>query len=183
MDRFGLSETPSAMPLLWTSVQLTGTNLLGLASLSFGVAGVLTQVLVVGKLMETAGEARTIALGLLVTGTGIVLLLLASEMALLLMASLVIAVGIGLLQPGITTAVSNRTDRENQGVTMGLLGSFNSAGRSVGPIAGGLAYSVSMLLPYAISATISFASAILMLGWNARAGNSKNAEFVTPSEH
>jgi MFS transporter, DHA1 family, multidrug resistance protein len=182
MDRFGLSETPSAMPFLWTTVQLTGTNLLGIAYLFFGVAGVLTQVLLVGKLMDTLGEARTIALGFLLAGAGTILLVLAGEMSLLLLASITIAAGIGLLMPSVNTAVSNRTDNEHQGVTMGLLGSFNSAGRAAGPIAGGLAYSVSMLLPYALSAAISFASAMAMMGWNARAGNAKKAEIAATTE-
>jgi MFS family permease len=182
MDRYGLSETASAMPLLWTTVELTGTNLLGLAYLFFGVAGVLTQVLLVGKLMEKAGEVRTIALGFLLAGAGTVLLVLASEMALMLVASLVIAVGIGLLQPGIITAVSNRTDKENQGVTMGLLGSFNSAGRAAGPIAGGLAYSVSMLLPYAVSAAISLFSALLILVWRQKDSGDSNTAKAAPAE-
>ncbi len=177
MDRFGLSETPSAMPFLWTTVELTGTNLLGIAYLFFGVAGVLTQVLLVGKLMESLGEARTIALGFLLAGAGTILLILAGEMSLLLLASVVISTGIGLLMPSINTAVSNRTDKEHQGVTMGLLGSFNSAGRATGPIAGGIAYSVSMLLPYVVSAAISLFSALLVLAWHPRdSGDSKNSK-------
>jgi MFS family permease len=182
MDRYGLSETASPMPILWTTVELTGTNLLGLAYLFFGVAGVLTQVLLVGKLMETAGEARTIALGFLLAGAGTILLVLAWEMSLMLLASLVIAVGIGLLQPSIITAVSNRADKEHQGVTMGLLGSFNSAGRAAGPIGGGIAYSVSMLLPYVVSAAISLFSALLILVWRQKgSGDSKTAK-AAPAE-
>jgi MFS transporter, DHA1 family, multidrug resistance protein len=179
MDRYGLSETASAMPILWTTVELNGTNLLGIAYLFFGVAGVLTQVLLVGKLMEKAGETRTIALGFLLAGAGTILLVLAWEMSLMLLASLAIAVGIGLLQPSIITAVSNRTDKGHQGVTMGMLGSFNSAGRATGPIAGGLAYSVSMWLPYVVSAAISFVSALLILVWRQNdRGEFKTAKAV-----
>ncbi len=180
MDRFGLSETASAMPLLWTSVILTGTNLLGIAYLFFGVAGVLTQVILVGKVMETAGEARTIAMGFVLAGAGTIMLLFAWEMTFILAAALLIAVGIGLLMPGINTAVSNRTDREHQGVTMGLLGSFNSAGRAAGPLAGGFAYSVSMVLPYAVSAAISLFSALLMLLWRGKGSEEKKTVTAVP---
>ena len=62
-------------------------------------------------------------------------------------------------------AISNRADKEHQGVTMGLLGSFNSAGRATGPIAGGVVYSVSMILPYVGSAAISLFSALLIIAW------------------
>jgi predicted MFS family arabinose efflux permease len=90
---------------------------------------------------------------------------------------------LGLLQPGINTAVSNRTDKERQGVTMGLLGSFNSAGRAAGPIAGGLAYSVSMLLPYALSAAISLGSAMLMMLWRPGDVGSRETAKAVPAEH
>jgi predicted MFS family arabinose efflux permease len=80
--------------------------------------------------------------------------------------------------PSINTAVSNRTDKEHQGVTMGLLGSFNSAGRAAGPIAGGFAYAVSMLLPYALSAAISLFSALLIMAWR---GNGEEQKAVNPS--
>lgn len=182
MDRFGLSETPSAMPFLWTTVELTGTNLLGIAYLFFGIAGVLTQVLLVGKVMEKAGEVRTIALGFLLAGAGTILLVLAWEMSLMLLASLIIAVGIGLLMPSINTAISNRTDKEHQGVTMGLLGSFNSAGRATGPIAGGVVYSVSMLLPYVISAAISLFSALLIMVWRPRDSDIRKTAKATTAE-
>jgi MFS transporter, DHA1 family, multidrug resistance protein len=182
MDRWGLSETPSAMPLLWTTIELTGTNMLGIAYLFFGVTGVLTQVLLVGRLMDTLGERRTIALGFVLAGAGTALLLVASEMALLIAAPVVISAGLGLLMPSINTAVSNRTDREHQGVVMGLLGSFNSAGRAAGPVAGGLAYSVSMLLPYAVSAAISLASAALMMLWPTKGAGEQKPAKSSPAE-
>ena len=182
MDRYGLSETVSAMPVLWTTVELTGTNLLGIAYLCFGIAGVITQVVFVGRLIESAGEARTIVLGFVLAGAGTVLLMVAWEMSLLLAAAAVIAVGIGLLQPGINTAVSNRTDKEHQGVTMGLLGSFNSAGRAAGPIGGSLAYAVSMWLPYAASGAISLFSALLIMVWHGK-GEDQKAVKSAPANH
>jgi MFS family permease len=129
-----------------------------------------------------AGEARTIALGFILAGIGTILLIFAGEMALLLAASAVIAVGIGLLQPGIITAVSNRADKEHQGVTMGLMGSFNSAGRAVGPIAGGVAYSVSMLLPYVVSAAISLFSALLIMVWRQKDSGEFKTAKAAPAE-
>ena len=71
----------------------------------------------------------------------------------------VLAVGSGLMMPSINTAVSRRTDEDSQGMVMGMLGSFNSVGRTLGPVIGGLAYSMSMALPYAASAALSLVSA------------------------
>jgi hypothetical protein len=65
---------------------------------------------------------------------------------------------------------------------MGLLGSFNSAGRAAGPIAGGFAYAVSMLLPYAVSAAISLFSALLIMAWQ-RKGEEQKAVPSVPVNH
>jgi hypothetical protein len=48
---------------------------------------------------------------------------------------------------------------------MGLLGSFNSIGRVLGPSIGGFAYVISMLVPYLGSAVIALASMAIMRFW------------------
>jgi hypothetical protein len=45
---------------------------------------------------------------------------------------------------------------------MGLLGSFNSIGRVLGPSVGGFAYVISMLLPYLGSAAMALVSMALV---------------------
>ncbi len=159
MDRFGLSETPSTMPVLWTSAMLTGTNMLGIGFAFFGLAAVVTQALIVGKMMERIGEERTIIVGLVLSSLGAALIIISPELVSIIISVSVLAIGSGLMMPAIHTAVSKRTDEKRQGVIMGLLGSFNSVGRTLGPITGGLAYSVSMVLPYAGSAAASLLSA------------------------
>ena len=76
MDRFGLSETASPMPLLWTSIMLTGTNTLGIAFTFFGISAVITQALIVGKMMEKLGEERTIVIGLVLSALGAAMIIL-----------------------------------------------------------------------------------------------------------
>jgi hypothetical protein len=48
---------------------------------------------------------------------------------------------------------------------MGLLGSFNSIGRVLGPSMGGFAYVVSMILPYLGSAAIALISMAMVRFW------------------
>jgi len=180
MDRFGLSEIPSSMPVLWTSVMLTGTNLMGVVFTFFGLIGVVTQALIVGKVIERAGEERTIVLGLLAMAAGTILLIFSGEMVSIIISACVIAVGIGLLMPSINSAVSRRTDKDNQGMIMGILGSFNSSGRVVGPVAGGIAYSVSMLLPYIGSAALAVASAAFITVWNRLGNGTRKGQPTSP---
>lgn len=180
MDRFGLSEIPSPMPLLWTSVMLTGTNMMGIAFMFFGLVGAITQAALVDRVLKRIGEERTIIAGLLALAAGTVTLILAGELVTAVIAACLMAVGIGLLMPSINGAVSSRTDKDSQGVVMGILGSFNSTGRVIGPIAGGLAYSVSMLLPYVGSAVLAVASAVFIAAWNRLSGSRGKVEIPRP---
>jgi MFS transporter, DHA1 family, multidrug resistance protein len=174
MDRFSLSSTPSPMPLLWTSVMLTGTNTLGIAFTFFGISAVITQAMLVGKMMERLGEERTIIIGLALSALGAAMVVLSPELVSIVAAASVLAVGSGLMMPSINTAVSRRTDEDSQGVVMGLLGSFNSIGRTLGPVFGGVAYSISMALPYVASAVISLMSAAVFEIYNRNSKGVKN---------
>lgn len=182
MDRFSLSETPSPMPLLWTSVMLTGTNTLGIAFTFFGIAGVITQALVVGKMMEKIGEEKTIAIGLVLSALGAAMIVLSPELISIVISASVLAVGSGLMMPGINTAVSRRTDEDSQGVVMGMLGSFNSIGRTLGPILGGFAYSMAMALPYVASAVLSILSAAAFELYTRKSKGAVKAVSGTPRE-
>jgi len=182
MDRFGLSEVPAPMPLLWTSVMLTGTNVMGIAFMFFGLVGAITQAALVDKVLKRIGEERTIITGLIALAAGTFTLILAGELVTAIIAACLMAVGIGLLMPAINGAVSSRTDRNNQGVVMGILGSFNSTGRVIGPIAGGLAYSVSMLLPYVGSAVLAIASAAFLAAWEQMTGVNLKEKSSEPAK-
>ena len=170
MDRFGLSETPSSMPLLWTSALLTGTNTLGIAFTFFGISAVVTQALVVGKMIERLGEEKTIIIGLALSALGAAMVVLSPELVSIVISASVLATGSGLMIPSINTAVSKMADEDNQGIIMGLLGSSNSIGRTLGPVIGGLAYSLAIVLPYMASAAVSLLSAAAfgIYTWNSK---------------
>ena len=165
MDRFGLSEAPGPMPILWTTAMLTGTNVMGIVFTFVGIVGVITQAALVDKVIKRIGEERTIITGLIALAAGTFILIVAAELVTAIVAASFIAVGMGLMMPAINGAVSRRTDKASQGVIMGILGSFNSSGRVIGPVAGGFAYSISMLLPYVASIILALASAGFMILW------------------
>jgi MFS family permease len=73
------------------------------------------------------------------------------------------AVGTGLTTPCLNSLVSKATDEEHQGAAMGVLGSYGSMGRIIGPPMGGLAYDLSINLPYLISGMVSAIGAVAIL--------------------
>ncbi len=163
-DRFGMSKLPSAMPFLGGHLVLTGPNVLGIIFTAMGLIAVVSQ-LAVGKMMQKYGEEKTIIFGFGVLCAGMALVVITVDLASLVLVTCLIALGGNLLNPAINTLVSKRSPQDQQGATMGLLGSFNSIGRVLGPSMGGFAYVISMLLPYLGSAVIALASMAMVRFW------------------
>jgi MFS transporter, DHA1 family, multidrug resistance protein len=167
-DRFGMSDLPSPMPVLGGSLMLTGPNVLSVLFTAMGVIAVASQ-LGVGVMIQKYGEEKTIIVGLALLSAGMASVVLTMELASLLIVTCLTGLGSNLLNPAINTYVSKRSPRGQQGAMMGFLGSFNSIGRVLGPSVGGLAYMVSMLLPYLGPAALGLASMGVM-GYSLRAG-------------
>lgn len=158
MDKFGLTDNPSSMPFISGNVIMTGPGVMGLVFTFMGIIGVLCQGLLVGRAISVLGEVKTIVAGLIIVGAGLFLLVLSIELVTLIGFVCLIGIGSGLVNPSINTLVSRKTDAENQGAMLGVLGSFGSFGRAIGPPVGGMLYMVNMALPYVSSAVISLAA-------------------------
>lgn len=159
MGKFGLSDQPAAVPVLWWTAQMTGPGVMGLVFAFMGLSGIVCQGLLVGKAIERLGEERTIVAGLALYGVGIIAMFFAVGLVSLAVFTCLIEVGFSLVFPGLNTLVSRKTDADHQGEVMGVLGSFNSLGRVAGPPAGGLLYAFTPGLPYFVSGLLGLAAA------------------------
>ena len=162
MDRFGLSETASNMPVLTGAISLSGPAVSGIMFTVMGILMMICQGLLVGKLIDKFGEGMVIFGGLLLVAAGMLVILAAPELISLIVAVCLIAGGASAIFPCMNTLVSKKTDSENQGVMLGLLGSFQSMGRVCGPVVGGAAYVVSAALTCLASAVLAVLCAIVI---------------------
>lgn len=162
MGKFGLSDQPAPVPVLLWTIQMTGPGVMGVVFTFMGITGVVCQGLLVGKAINTLGEQKTIVVGLLIYGAGIIAMCFAVGIATLALFVCLIEVGFGLVFPSLNTLVSKRTDPDHQGEMLGVMGSFNSLGRVIGPPAGGLMYAVHIALPYVVSGILGFIAAAIM---------------------
>ena len=119
------------MPFLGGHLVLTGPNVLGIIFTAMGLIAVVSQ-LAVGKMMQKYGEEKTLIFGFGVLCAGMALVVITVDLASLVLVTCLIALGGNLLNPAINTLVSKRSPQDQQGATMGLLGSFNSIGRVLG---------------------------------------------------
>jgi multidrug resistance protein len=154
MDRYGVTDQVSPMPLLGGTVGITGPMVTALVFVVMGIIGVVCQGVLVNKAIERFTEEMTIVIGLLFCGAGLILVIFASELASLLLATGLYSIGSGFVNPSLNTLVSRRTPPDRQGAVMGVLGSYNSLGRIAGPPFGGVLYGLSLFLPNVFSGCV-----------------------------
>lgn len=160
--RFSLYDAPSQMPLLTGSVTLTGPTAMAVLFTVMGIAGVLCQGVLVGRMIGRIGEARTVLAGMAVSAAGFLLINISGELLTVMLSSSLISIGTGLAMPCLNSLASRSTDEEHQGSALGVLGSYGALGRIVGPPLGGLAFDINVYLPYFTSALLSAAGALAM---------------------
>ncbi len=101
-----------------------------------GVCSVVVQGGLVRRLAPRVGEARLVMAGCVFLIAGFLLLRLGTTPPRLLAAIAVIALGIGITTPTLSSLVSRRTAATEQGEVLGAYQSMASLGRVFGPFAG-----------------------------------------------
>lgn len=144
-----------------------GPAAVGLLMGGMGVVSVIQQGFLIGPLTRRFGEARLLQAGLVVSLAGFTgLALLRYEWAMFVFAFIFIS-GNVLLQPSVTSLISQRTPPEEQGAAMGVNNSFQSLGRAVGPLWAGVAFDLYPTLSFwtgALFQAIALVYALRTLG-------------------
>lgn len=119
---------------LWTSLRYQwGPRQVGLAFIAIGLAGGVTQALLIGPLARRFGEARVLTAGVVVLLVSTVLMPLAQHPAAAVALMALLMTGHSLTFPNLGALVSRSTPAENQGAVMGLQGAVQAFARIVGP--------------------------------------------------
>jgi multidrug resistance protein len=116
-----------------------------------GVALVIVQGGLLGRLVKRFGERRLILSGIVLMALGLALLPLTptaipavwTKLWLLFLSLLLLAVGQGMHNPSTTGLLSRLTDEGSQGSTIGLSRSFGALARILGPPAGTLIFGIA----------------------------------------
>ncbi|HWJ03113.1 MAG TPA: MFS transporter [Verrucomicrobiae bacterium] len=130
-----------------------GTREMGITFTVAGVAGVIIQGGLIGKLVKKFGEASLVAAGAIICAAGLVLILWSGSAVTIILATVVYMSGSSLMGPTSSSLVTKHA-KDGQGVSLGFFQSFGSLGRILGPIIGGTLYGLSMGLPYIAGAAL-----------------------------
>ncbi len=147
-----------------TTFSLLGSSRLGMneSSVALVFAGVglvlvLTQGVLVGRVVPMVGEGAAIRLGLALNALGLGLLAGAGTWALLVPGLALLAVGQGMLTPTLASAVAAAVPGRS-GATLGAQQSAGGLARVCGPLLGGALFAVATPLPYAVAAALTLAA-------------------------
>lgn len=144
---------------LWTK-EVFGWGPQQVGWLFFFVGGVLIVVQggLIGPLSRRLGEARLVIVGSAAIALGLACVTVAGRLPILLLASACLALGMGLLNPSISSLISRQAGAEERGGIMGVAQSAASLARVVGPaVAGPLFEFIGRNAPYYVGALVMLA--------------------------
>ncbi|MBU9720910.1 MULTISPECIES: MFS transporter [Bacillaceae] len=133
---------------------------LGYIFMIMGFAGALVQGGLVGRLTKKLGEGFVIQLGVLISAIGFGLILFVDSFATAAIFLTVFGVGNGFIRPSVSSLLTKKSTT-GHGSTTGLLSSFDSLGRIIGPPLGGLLFSITIGLPYISGIALSIIAFLL----------------------
>jgi MFS transporter, DHA1 family, multidrug resistance protein len=133
---------------------------LGYVFMIMGFAGALVQGGLVGRLTKKWGEGFVIQLGIIVSAVGFSLILLIDNFVTAAIYLTVFGIGNGFIRPSVSSLITKQSG-VGHGSTTGLLSSFDSLGRIIGPPLGGWLFSISIQTPYVSGVILSLLAFIL----------------------
>jgi MFS transporter, DHA1 family, multidrug resistance protein len=147
---------------------------LGYIFMIMGLAGAVVQGGLVGRLTKKFGEGAVIQLGIIISAIGFGLILLIEGFGTAALFLTIFGVGNGLIRPSVSSLLTKKSTA-GHGSTTGLLSSFDSLGRIIGPPLGGFLFSIAIGMPYISGVILSAIALILYQVYNTRVKNSYSA--------
>jgi len=102
-----------------------------------GFLGIILQGGILGRLVKKLGEAKVALAGFVAAVIAYVALGFTGTLAMLVIVTTIAAFGSGVLRPVITSQLTQRVGRHEQGVAIGISGSLNSLAMTIAPPIGG----------------------------------------------
>lgn len=120
---------------------------MGYVFMIMGLAGAIVQGGLMGKLTKKYGDGPVIQGGIIISAIGFALILFTNSFATAAIFLTIFGIGNGVIRPSVSSLLT-KTSTVGHGSATGLLSSFDSFGRIVGPVLGGWMYTLAIGLPY-----------------------------------
>ena len=137
-----------------------GTVELGYIFMIMGLASAVVQGGLVGRMTKKYGEGPVIQIGIVVSAIGFSLILFVDSFITAAVFLTIFGIGNGVIRPSVS-ALLTKTSTSGYGNATGLLSSFDSLGRIIGPPLGGWLFSISIGMPYISGILLSLVALVL----------------------
>jgi multidrug resistance protein len=131
------------------------------------MASGLTQAVIQGGVLQRfkkGNEKTLIAIGVLISVIGFILLLFSSTVVNATIFLSILTAGNALIRPCVLSLITIKT-KVGYGAASGISSSMDSLGRIFGPVLGALAFSVNSSLPFLIGSILSLFAFVLLQGY------------------
>ena len=155
-----LSGLEATFAYFAASVAGLGTVELGYIFMIMGLASAVVQGGLVGRMTKKFGEGFVIQIGIIVSAIGFGLILFVHNFTTAAIYLTIFGIGNGVIRPSIS-ALLTKSSNAGHGSTTGLLSSFDSLGRIIGPPLGGWLFSITLDLPYISGIVLSIIAFVL----------------------
>ncbi|HVO33900.1 MAG TPA: MFS transporter [Elusimicrobiota bacterium] len=129
-----------------------GTREVGYFYTYIGFLGMIIQGFILGKIVKRLGETRLVGVGFLMQGLGYAGLAFVYRWPWLLVTSAVSSFGSGVLRPALTSLLTQRASRREQGAVLGTSQSLMSVSQITAPLLSGFLINQAWLNAWALSA-------------------------------
>jgi DHA1 family tetracycline resistance protein-like MFS transporter len=147
-----------------------------------GGIGVLTQLVLVGRVTRRWGETRTLVVGTLLAALGLGAAALVPTIPLFVLCLVPAAVGAGLASPALLSLLSRTTPQPLQGSLQGVTTSLESFARIVGPIWGNGLLQFGLSLPFLSAAAVLLGVSVAAGQYHERYALAPDATAQSPAE-
>jgi multidrug resistance protein len=130
-----------------------------------GFLGIILQGGLIGRLVKRFGEPELVWAGFLCATVGLALIGFSYNVPELLGAAALASIGTGVLRPALTSLITQRAGREEQGVVLGLTQSLMSVAQIVGPVIAGFLIDRGLLTAWALAGAAACAIGLLIEKW------------------
>lgn len=127
-----------------------------------GFLGIILQGGLIGRLVKTFGEEKLVRVGFLLSAIGTAILGFTYGIPLLLIVSAMTGIGSGGLRPALTSLVTQKAARSEQGAVLGLTQSLMSVSQIVAPFLAGFLIDQYWLKAWALMGAGVSAVALLL---------------------
>nr|WP_205092203.1 MFS transporter [Thalassobacillus pellis] len=153
-----------------------GAVRLGYIFMIMGLAGALVQGGLVGRLTRKFGEPFVIQLGIFISAIGFGLILFVDDFLTATIFLSVFGIGNGVIRPSVSSLLTKKS-KTGYGSATGLLSSFDSLGRIIGPPLGGWLFSIAIGLPFISGIFLSIIAWFIFRFYAAKVKKSQSAAY------